>query len=807
MKYLVVLFLSLTLISNVGAQLPNGSLAPDFNLIDINGTQHHLHSYLNQGKTVILNFSEAWCTQCWNYHQTGALQDFYTLYGPDGTDEATVVFIETDPVLGIDDLNGITAATAGDWVTGTPYGIIDDTAANNEFMPVLAPTIYGVYPDGTITLLGRLSTDELYQFVLAYDGPVNQIDTQIQVAIDEVRDISCAGFNDGAVSISVEGPGLQHFFAWNNGDTTEDLTGLSAGIYRVTVTDNLQNRHIVNPLTLTQPDTLMLLFLQNTPSSETATDGSVIANVSGGTPPYAYIWNNGATTFNNEDIGQGTYSVQVIDANGCQISDSIALIVPDCGLQVAINVQPTSCDENPDGQINLLVEGAVAPITFAWSHGADTRNVGGLASGGYEVTVTDALGCTEIAGEVVTIDDREPPIARIRGPLTFYLPASGEIEISPEQIDSNSFDNCGILDMQIGQSVFTCNDLGRNFVEFTVIDNNLNITSRDAEITILDTLQPFWECTEDISVTACDGIVNYPVPRIVDNCSNGSVISLAGRGSGAEFPLGTSTETYTYMSGNGQRVECSIEITVERRIAADINVRDVTCPGANDGAASVSLDSPGGNYRYNWSDGQTTASAVNLAAGDYRVTVSDSSECTFIKTVFVGEPVNLSVRVDSIKAVEGRGNLFITPLGGTPPYRYQWLLGNESVSTLQDPQNLEFGLYSLLLTDARGCQLGDFTVQVDLSTNVEESNSLNALELGPNPNQGKFNLDFSGLDFTARDVSIKILSLAGQILFEKWVPLADRIYVDATDVPSGMHLIQIAVGSNQTTRRLVIYRR
>ena len=101
-------------------QLADGTTSPDFNLMDINGNQHHLYSYLNQGKTVILDFSAAWCPSCWNYHSSGALDDFYTLYGPGGTDEAMVLFIEKDQAMGLDDLNGLTQASAGDWVTNTP---------------------------------------------------------------------------------------------------------------------------------------------------------------------------------------------------------------------------------------------------------------------------------------------------------------------------------------------------------------------------------------------------------------------------------------------------------------------------------------------------------------------------------------------------------------------------------------------------------------------------------------------------------------------------------------------------------------
>ena len=126
-QHILILFLSL-ITGSLFAQLPNVSQSPDFNFFDINGKQVHLYSYLNQGKVVILNFSPAWCQDCWNYHRTNVLKDFYTLYGPGGTDQVRIVHIETDPTLDKNDLQGITSASAGDWITGTPYPIIDTSA-------------------------------------------------------------------------------------------------------------------------------------------------------------------------------------------------------------------------------------------------------------------------------------------------------------------------------------------------------------------------------------------------------------------------------------------------------------------------------------------------------------------------------------------------------------------------------------------------------------------------------------------------------------------------------------------------------
>ena len=138
------------------AQLPDGSVAPDFTATDLNGVEHNLYSYLDSGYQVILDFSATWCGPCWSYHESGVLEELYDTYGPDGTNELRVFFIEGDDGTTQADLEGTGPSTAGDWITGTHYPIIDN-AENifDAFECTYYPTIYTVCPSGLLTESGQ----------------------------------------------------------------------------------------------------------------------------------------------------------------------------------------------------------------------------------------------------------------------------------------------------------------------------------------------------------------------------------------------------------------------------------------------------------------------------------------------------------------------------------------------------------------------------------------------------------------------------------------------------------------------------
>jgi len=148
-------------------QLESGSIAPDFIATDINGVDHNLYDLLDEGKIVILDFYATWCEPCWDLHNQEVLKDIWNEYGPDGTDEVYVFSIETDLSTTSEELNG-TGNTLGDWVTGVPYPIIDETEGNftenigsigETFNVSYYPTIYMICP-------ARILSEDLWQNIL-----------------------------------------------------------------------------------------------------------------------------------------------------------------------------------------------------------------------------------------------------------------------------------------------------------------------------------------------------------------------------------------------------------------------------------------------------------------------------------------------------------------------------------------------------------------------------------------------------------------------------------------------------------------
>lgn len=193
MKKLLLSVAVLVGASSANAQLADGTPAPNFTATDLNGVSHTLTDYLNAGKTVIIDISATWCGPCWNYHNTHALANIYNAYGPNGSDEVMVFYVEGDGSTTNADLHGTGSNTQGDWVTGTPYPILDNASIANAYAITYFPTIYRICPDGLVYEIGQLSATALKADINSACGTLTGVTNHATVEGSEIALCSTTG--------------------------------------------------------------------------------------------------------------------------------------------------------------------------------------------------------------------------------------------------------------------------------------------------------------------------------------------------------------------------------------------------------------------------------------------------------------------------------------------------------------------------------------------------------------------------------------------------------------------------------------
>ncbi|WP_343635106.1 T9SS type A sorting domain-containing protein [Fluviicola sp.] len=214
---------------------------------------------------------------------------------------------------------------------------------------------------------------------------------------------SCYGTNNGAINVTVSNGTAPLTYAWSNGATSEDITGLAGGPYELTITDAVG---CVSTATYTvqEPQQIMLNQMTVTQPSCSTTNGQVVATFNGGTTPFTYAWEDaqgnsiGTNSATLASIGAGTYTCNITDANGCSFTSS-AMVSNNFGPTLAIDtIIPSSC--SGDGQIQLTVISG-NPTDYLWTNGATTPNITNLNPGFYSVSVTGASGCITVLGGTV----------------------------------------------------------------------------------------------------------------------------------------------------------------------------------------------------------------------------------------------------------------------------------------------------------------------------------------------------------------------------------------------------------------------
>lgn len=428
------------------------------------------------------------------------------------------------------------------------------------------------------------------------------------------------------------------------------------------------------------------------------------------------------TDFDCSSIGENIVTLTAVDANGNSASKTAIVTVED---NIAPAVVAKDITVSLDDQGEASISAADIDAGTADACGIASLNVTpslfSCAEVGANVVtfvVTDVNGNTSSVDATVTVIDAVAPVA-VAKDITVYLNADGQARISASDIDAGSNDACGIESLNVNITDFDCATVGDNTVELTVTDVNANASTVSSVVTVVDAVAPVVTCPADISVISlrddCDPQIEWAEPTVVEACDYTVSSTFA---SGDEFPVGVTPVEYTVVDASANTATCAFTVTVtpEPLVATISAVSEyaggfnISCFGANDGSATVTVEGGCLPYSFLWSDGQTVAVAENLVAGDYTVVITDANGTITEAVVTLTEPTLLESGLTSPTVISsfntscdvtGDGSVNLTAQGGVAPYAVVWNTGDQDVYTLN---NLLAGDYTAVVTDANGCE-------------------------------------------------------------------------------------------------------
>ncbi len=246
-----------------------------------------------------------------------------------------------------------------------------------------------------------------------------------------VTNVKCNGESNGSIDITASGGTPPYTYLWNDGVTTEDRNNLLAGRYNVTVTDKNGCSENTTTITVNQPSKLNVTYTATKVTCFGGNDGSINLTVTGGTPPYTFIWNDGVTTEDRDNLVANFYGVKVTDANGCSQTLKIHVHTPP-HVGATYTTTPATSNKICDGSVTITGTGGRPPYTYIWqdNYNGGTRN--NLCPGKYYVCVIDKANCVDTIK--VIVPKATAPAGRSESPAyTFTLspnPTKGLVQLA-----------------------------------------------------------------------------------------------------------------------------------------------------------------------------------------------------------------------------------------------------------------------------------------------------------------------------------------------------------------------------------------
>ena len=535
--------------------------------------------------------------------------------------------------------------------------------------------------------------------------------------------------NDGAVDVNATNGSMPYTYVWDNGIGTVpggDISGLSAGTYCVTVTDNNGCSAVGCFVVPSAP--LTSTALSTSVSCNGDENGTISIMVEGGVAPYSAeisgyppMTGNSSGDFLFTNMPPDVYTWTVTDANDNTFSDQVTVSEPDPLEATVDNIINDDDGAGGTGVIAIGVTGGTPNFSFT-INGVPTSNpMTNLMEGTYTIVVTDANGCTT------------------------ELPAITIQMLTPTTLSGTDVsclgDEDGAIDLTLaGSEPFTVTWTNSNGV---VVGNDEDLTGVPAgtyTYSVVDgtgaTIQGTYtigtaSALDLTSLMATSNFNNYEVS--CNDAEDGRILATAVNGQGAltyEWErdgeliqtgpspelTGASAGLYNLVvvDGIGCTVEGTVELNAPPAITLISEVDNISCFDEVDGSIEVAATGGNGNFIYYWSNDELGPDNSFLGAGTYTLTVTDGNNCELVQTFDLPNPEPLFVEIVTEPATEDgpcNGSVRANVTGGSGSYLYRWLNIQGASMTESIVTELCPGEYLLKVEDSNGCQttVGEFT--------------------------------------------------------------------------------------------------